>query len=275
MASELEVYTQQANPAFEAALATRTAARDAAFFSRHLRQGMRVLDVGCGPGTITVGVAQLVAPGVVIGIDIQPSLVERARALAAARALPNVRFEVADVHALPFADGSFDAAFGNGVLMHLAEPMHALTQMRRVLRPGGVIGVRDPDFGSVLHAPLTPALQHWLELRVRVRRHNGGDPFLGRQLRRLLLEAGFVDVAAGASVDSAGAPDELQRHAAFLQAQWVGLARTAVAQAWMDLTQVDATHCEIDAWAQRPDAFAATTWCEAVGTVPADPRRAN
>ena len=267
MASEFEVYTQQANPAFEAELASRSAARDAAFITRYLRPGMSVLDVGCGPGTITLGLAQHVAPGGVIGIDIQSSLIERARALAVAHEQSNVRFEVADVYALPFADRSIDAAFGHGVLMHLAEPMRALAQLRRVLRPGGVIGIRDPDFGAVLYAPMTPLLQRWLELRVRVRRHNGGDPFLGRNIRRLLLDAGFVDVAAGASVDSAGTPDTIQRHASFLKAQWVGLARTAVAQAWMDATQVNATLAEIDAWTQRPDAFAAITWCEAVGHV--------
>ena len=265
MGNEIETYTQQANPAFEAALATRTAARDAAFFARHLRPGMRVLDVGCGPGTITLGLAQLVAPGEVVGIDLQPSLIERARALAATREQTNARFEIADVYGLPFADECFDAAFGNGVLMHLAEPVRALAQIRRVLRPGGIIGIRDPDFGAVLYAPMTPTLQRWLELRVRVRQHNGGDPFLGRNQRRLLLDAGFVGVTAGASVDSAGTPETIQRHGSFLKAQWVGLARTAVAQAWIEPTQVDATLAEIDAWTQRPDAFAATTWCEAVG----------
>lgn len=268
MASEAEVYTQRANPAFEAALATRTAGRDAAFFTRHLRPGMRVLDIGCGPGSITLGLAQRVAPAEVVGVDIQPALIERARALAAAHAQHNVRFEAGDVYRLPFADACFDAAFGNGVLMHLAEPTRALAELRRVLRPGGVIGVRDPDFGAALHAPLTPTLQRWLELRVRVRRHNGGDPFIGRRLRKLLLDAGFVDVAAGASVDSAGTPETIQRHVAFMKAQWVGLARTAVAQAWLSPTQVDAALAEIDAWSQAPDAFAATMWCEAAGVVP-------
>src|SRR4029077_5283180 len=114
------------------------------------------LDVGCGPGTITLGLAQLVAPGEVIGIDIQTSLIERAASLEKARGQTNLRFEHADLYALPFADRCFDAAFGNGVLMHLAEPMRALAQLRRVLRPGGVIGVRDPDFGAVLYAPMTP-----------------------------------------------------------------------------------------------------------------------
>ena len=149
--------------------------------------------------------------------------------------------------------------------MHLADPLRALAQVRRVLRPGGIVGIRDPDFGAVLYAPMTPLLQRWLELRVRVRQHNGGDPFFGRKHRRLLLDAGFVDVAAGASVDSAGTADTVQRHASFLKAQWVGLARTAVTQAWIDPTQVDATLAEIDAWSLCPDAFVATTWCEAVG----------
>ena len=262
-----EVYTQQANSAFEAALATRTAAHDAAFFIRHLRPGMRVLDVGCGPGSITQGLAELVAPGSVVGIDIQAALIERARALGAAGEQTNLHFEVADLYRLPFADQTFDAAFSNGVLMHLAEPMRALAQLRRVLRPGGIIGVRDPDFGAVLYAPMTPTFQRWLELRVRVRQYNGGDPFLGRHHRRLLLDAGFADVEAGASVDSAGTPATIERHAAFLKSQLVGLARTAVVQAWMDQKQVDQTLAEIDAWMQRPDAFAATTWCEAVGRV--------
>jgi hypothetical protein len=136
-----------------------------------------------------------------------------------------------------------------------------------VLRPGGIIGIRDPDFGSALYAPMTPSLQRWLELRVRVRQYNGGDPFLGRHYRRLLLDAGFADVEACASIDSAGTPETIERHAAFLRAQLVGLARTAVAQAWMDQAQVAATLADIDAWMRRPDAFAAVTWCEAVGRV--------
>jgi ubiquinone/menaquinone biosynthesis C-methylase UbiE len=275
------VYSQQANPAFEAELAMRTAARDAAFFVAHLRPGMSVLDVGCGPGTITLGLAQRVASdrvapdrvvggviGNVIGIDIQAPLIERARALAAERGQQHVRFEVADLYRLPFADRCFDAVFGNGVLMHLAEPMRALEQLRRVLRPGGFIGIRDADFGAVLYAPMTPLLQRWLELRVRVRQHNGGDPFFGRRHRGLLIEAGFTDVEGSASVDCAGTPETVARHAAFLEAQLVGLARTAVTQGWMDPPIVDATRAAIEAWMKQPDAFAATTWCETVGRVP-------
>jgi SAM-dependent methyltransferase len=272
----MEVYSQQANPAFEAALARRSAAQDAAFFVQHLRTGLQVLDAGCGPGSITLGLADIVAPGHVVGVDVQPSQVEQARGLALARSVSNVSFRVADLYQLPFADGAFDAAFANGVLMHLREPVRALLELRRVLRPGGVVGIRDPDFGAVLYAPITPLLKRCLHLRVRVRQHNGGDPFRGRHYRSLLLQAGFVAAEISASVESAGSPDKSVRHGAFLKAQWVGVARTALAQGWIDEAAVQAIAAEIDAWMRRPDAFAASLWCQAIGHVPsaADVQRA-
>jgi ubiquinone/menaquinone biosynthesis C-methylase UbiE len=116
-------------------MALRTAAKEGAFFLPFLRPGMRVLDLGCGPGSITLGLAQAVAPGEAIGVDLQPSQVALAQALSAARGVMNARFEVADVYRLPFPDGSFDAVFGNAVLMHLREPVQALAEVRRILRP--------------------------------------------------------------------------------------------------------------------------------------------
>src|SRR5262249_34936469 len=113
----IEVYTQQHNSAFVAEMAARTAAKEAAFFLPHLRPGMQLLDVGCGPGSITLGLAGVVGPGVVVGIDVDPTQVEQARALALERGVTNVRFEVADLYRLPFPDGSFDAAFAHTVIM--------------------------------------------------------------------------------------------------------------------------------------------------------------
>jgi ubiquinone/menaquinone biosynthesis C-methylase UbiE len=261
----VEVYSQRANRAFEAELATRTAARDAAFLLPHLRPGMRVLDVGCGPGSITLGLAAAVAPGEVIGIDIQAGLVEHARARA--RHVPAVRFEVSDVYALPYPDGAFDAVFANGVLMHLRDPLRALAELRRVLTPDGIAGIRDPDFGAALYAPTTPLMERWLAARVQARRHNGGDPLLARHYRRLLLETGFARAEAGASIDAAGTPEETRRHAGFLKAQLQGLSRTVTANGWMDQAAVDAADAEIEAWARRPDAFCSSTWCHAIGWV--------
>jgi SAM-dependent methyltransferase len=260
-----EVYSQRDDPAFEAWMAARTATREAAFFLPHLRPGMQVLDVGCGPGTITQGLATVVAPGTVIGIDLQPKQVEQARAFAAKSGVTNVRFAVGDGYRLPFPAHSFDAAFAHGVLMHLGEPVRVLTEMQRVLRPGGIVGIRDPDLGGDLFTPTTPLLDQALALRIRVRQHNGGDPFLGRYHRRHLLGAGFVRAEASASVVSAGSLAETQLRAAWIKDQLRGLARTAMAEGWVNQAMVDAMVAEIDAWAVRPDAFSAGIWCQTVG----------
>ena len=263
----VESYPQRANPVFEAELALRTASQEAAFFLPSLHPGIRMLDLGCGPGSITVGLAEAIAPGEVVGVDLQPSQVAQAHALSAMRGVMNVRFEVADVYRLPFPDGSFDAAFAHAVLMHLCEPVRALAEMRRVLRPGGIAGVRDPDWGARLHAPATPLLEQWYALTVRVRQRNGGDPFMGRHHRRLLLDAGFARAEATVSVWSAGTPEETRRRATFLKAQLQGFAPTALAEGWMDQATVKAVVAEIDAWAARPDALYVETFCEALGWV--------
>ncbi len=250
-----------------AELAKRMVSQEAAFLLPHLRAGMHVLDAGCGPGSITLGLAAAVAPGEVVGIDAQPSLVEQARALAVQRSVTNVRFEVANVYDLPFPDGSFDTAFANTVLQHLREPVRALAELRRVLRPGGIAGIRDLDNGGFLIAPDTPLLQQWFSLTERVRQHNGVNLGIGRHHRRLLLEAGFVRAEASASVHSEGSLEETRHFAVFLKGQLPRLAKTALAEGWIDQATVDAIAAEIDAWAERPDAFHAGTRCETLGWV--------
>ena len=264
---ERELYSYRGCAAFEARMTKRTASQEAAFLLPHLRAGMHVLDAGCGPGSITLGLAAAVAPGEVVGIDIQPSQVEQARALAAQRGVTNVRFEASNVYELPFPDGSFDAAFANTVLQQLREPVRALAELRRVLRPGGIAGVRDVDLGGQLIAPETPLLKQWLSLVERVLQHNGGKPHIGRHHRRLLLEAGFVRAEAGASIRSRGSLEATRQFAVSLKAQLPGISRTALAEGWIDHATLDAIVTEIDAWGERPDAFQAHMRCETIGWV--------
>ena len=263
----VESYSQRANPEFEAIMALRTAAKEAAFFMSHLRPGMRVLDVGCGPGSITLGLAEAVAPAEAVGIDFQPAQVAQAQALSVARGVMNSRFEVADVNRLPFPDGSFDAVLAHAVLMHQREPLLALAEMRRVLRPGGIVGVRDCDWGGRIHAPTTLLIEKWYDLTIKIRQRNGGNPFMGRHHRRLLLEAGFVSPEASVSTWTAGTPEEIRICAIFLKAQLQGFASTALAEGWMDQQTIEAVAAEIDAWAARPDSLYFDTYCEAVGWV--------
>jgi SAM-dependent methyltransferase len=261
-----ERYSQRDNRAFSDTMALRNASSEVSFFLAYLRPGMAVLDVGCGPGSITLGLAAVVAPAEVVGVDLEPAQVEQARARAAERSVANARFEVANVYDLPFPNGAFDAVLIHTVLIGLREPVRALRELRRVLRPGGVVGVRDPDWGADLLAPTTPLLEQWWNVRWRVLKHNGGEA-LGRLLRGQLLEAGFARADAQATVSSAGSLAETREYAGFLKAQLNGHARTAIAQGWLDQSTVDAIAEDFDRWAERPDAFSARIYCEAIGWV--------
>jgi hypothetical protein len=113
------------------------------------------------------------------------------------------------------------------------------------------VGLRDPDIGGKFTVPGTPLLQQRHDLRNRVRKHNVGDVSRGRYHRELLLRAGFLRARAMASDTSAGSPEETRRAAAFEKAQLEGLARTALAEGWLDQTEVDAMGREIVAWRER------------------------
>jgi ubiquinone/menaquinone biosynthesis C-methylase UbiE len=163
-----EVYTHGYSPQVEAYMATRTASRQASFILPHLRVGMRLLDCGCGPGSTTVDLAAVIAPGHVEGIDIEPSQIASARTRAVERGLTNVHFQAASIYELPFPNDSFDVVFAHTVIQHLRHPLQALREMRRVLAPGGIVGLRDDDWATFLFEPSTPLLQLFYSLHVKV-----------------------------------------------------------------------------------------------------------
>jgi len=262
-------YVHRGNDALGARLEARTASDWASFLLPYLRPGMRLLDGGCGPGAITLGLAEVLAPGEVVGVDLQPQVVAQARTLAAERGVTNVHFEVADLSHLPFPVASVDAVFCNAVLQYLQEPVAAVREFRRVLRPGGVAGIAAMDSGSVIHGPATPLLEELQALSRRALVHHGGNPFIGRDLRRLLVEAGFDRASATATLEHFGTSDETRRYVAALRAFFTGSSRTAVEQGWADETTVAAILAELQAWGERPDAFAARSRCEAIGWVDA------
>jgi SAM-dependent methyltransferase len=186
----------------------RTAANSAAYLLPHLRPGQDLLDVGCGPGTITVDFAGLVMPGRVVGIDAVEDPLPIARAAAADTGLTNVSFQVGDVYALPFDDASFDVVHAHQLLQHLADPVAALVEMGRVCRPGGIVAARDVDTASIAWFPVGPVLDRWRELYGQVARANGGEPDAGRRLLAWAHAAGFTDVTASASLWCYATPDE-------------------------------------------------------------------
>ena len=262
-----EVYTSGYGPQFQRELASRSAADFAGFFTPHLRPGMRLLDCGCGVGSITLDLAGLVAPGEVVGIDVEVRQIDAARAAADERGVRNVRFEVANVYQLPFPDASFDAVFAQGVLEYLREPLGALREMRRCLKPGGIIGVRSPDRGAWLMAPSSPLLDDLRALYVRALESLGTSPTVGRHLRRLVRDAGFDHTEASATTRCFGT-DEAAQSGKRIFAEVLrqpAVVETVLAQGWVDRARWEAMCAEAVAFFDRPDAFQAWMQCEVVG----------
>ncbi len=185
----------------------RTAENSAAYLLPHLRPGNSILDVGCGPGTITMDLAERVAPGRVLGIDVAPAAIDAAQEERARRGVPNVELRAAGLHELGL-DAQFDVVHAHQVLQHLADPIGALREMRRACRPGGIVAARDGDYAGFTWYPADPALDAWLALYDTVARANGGEPDAGRHLLAWAHAAGLTDVRAGASVWCFATPDD-------------------------------------------------------------------
>jgi ubiquinone/menaquinone biosynthesis C-methylase UbiE len=184
----------------------RTVENSAAYAAPYFVAGARVLDVGCGPGTITLDIAGRVAPGRVLGID--PAADVIAAAGESASGVDNVEFATGDVYALDFPDASFDVVHAHQVLQHLPDPIGALREMRRVCKPDGIVAARDSDYSAFTWYPLDPRLVAWLALYERIARANRGEPEAGRHLLEWANAAGFSAVQPGASAWCYATPDQ-------------------------------------------------------------------
>lgn len=180
--------------------ARRTAENSVAYLLPHLRAGMSVLDVGCGPGTITVDLAERVAPGQVLGLDTSPVALELARTVAHQREVANVAFAEGDAYALEAADASYDVVHAHQILHHLSRPADALREFARVAGADGIVAVREVDYEGIIWYPEVPALDDWLRIFLAVGRADGGEPSAGRRLLAWAHEAGLSDIAPSASL---------------------------------------------------------------------------
>jgi ubiquinone/menaquinone biosynthesis C-methylase UbiE len=262
-----EVYSGADSSAVLRLVASRTADKQAAFFLPHLRSGMELLDCGCGLGSITVGLARVVTPGRVVGIDLDAYQIARAQQYTADEKVSNLRFETANIYELPFADDSFDAVFSNAVFTHLGDPMAALREIYRVLRPGGVVGIRNVDFDGHLLTPADPLLMRFWQLLGAQFERNGGNAYLGKQQRALLRQAGFVQVQASASYDCYGT-EQTSRFWAGMIAGYI-LEEKSVKQfreyGLAERSELERMSEAWQAWGEKPDALFADAYGEAVG----------
>jgi SAM-dependent methyltransferase len=193
------VYTHGHHESVLRAHRRRTAEDSAGYLLAHLRPGMSMLDVGCGPGTITVGLAARVAPGLVTAVELTDAALDLARGEARERNQANIAFATSDIHALDFPDDTFDVVHAHQVLQHVADPVQSLRELRRVCVSNGIVAVRDADYAGFIWFPKLPALERWRELYVEAARANGGEPDAGRRLLSWAQDAGFDDITPTAS----------------------------------------------------------------------------
>ena len=253
-------------------MAQRTATRELGFLLPYLSPGLTVLDAGCGPGSITAGLAEIVAPGDVVGMDIEPRQLAAAQRLAAERGIGNVRFEQGSVYALPFPDATFDVAVAHFVIEHVSEPLRALRELRRVLRPGGVVAIKDPYYPAFTFRPETAELRRFMELSELVRRHNGASDRYAADLRAYLRDAGFarteatggVENVAGSAASSAGLAMMLEH-----QVREAAFRETVLEQGWAAEAELDAISSASRSLASRDDLFGFFVYVCALGWVDA------
>lgn len=261
-------YTMGYSDEFMQMLDRRSAASHAAHLLPLLRPGMRVLDFGCGPGTISVGLARAVEPGEFHGVDLEESQIDMARAAAAAGGHANATFHVGDTTALPFENDSFDVAHCHAVLMHAPDTHAVLSEIKRVLKPGGIIAGREMIGDSCFSDP--HAVPEAWSVFLRLVAANGGHPQMGRELKSCLHEAGFTDLRASASFEFFTTPADIAFFHGFV-VDWFyspavmeaaikfGLATQEDFDGWLE---------EVGRWKESPGAVAAIAFGECIGVKP-------
>ena len=252
-----DIYTHGHHAAVLRSHTWRTVDNSAAYLSAFLVPGATVLDVGCGPGTITVEMAERVAPAQVVGIERVADPLGQARELAQSRAVTNVSFELGDAYALAAADNSYDVVHAHQVLQHLSNPVAALKEMLRVCDPDGVVAARDADYAAMTWYPQNLLLDRWLELYHAIAYGNQAEPDAGRRLLSWALQAGARDITTGASMWCFATTEERQ--------WWGGLWAervTASAFAEQAVARDLATSEELDQiaaawldWSRQPDGW--------------------
>ncbi len=233
-------------------MAKRTLESHGSFFMPYLEAGVSVLDCGCGPGSITLGIAARAVPGEVVGVDSGKSQIDRAVAQAAHEGVRNVRFITANSYSLPFPEAKFDRVFSHALLEHLADPVRALRELYRVLKPGGVIGVCSPDWDGFMLSPPSSELSRAVDAYIALQSKNGGDVGVGRKLGVHLETSGFGEVHLSA------------RYECYPSLAFIGEYLALQLEREKDLPSADVFR----EWSQRSGGLFAQAWVSAVAVKP-------
>lgn len=258
---------------FGEAMKARSAEVHADFVLPLISDGARVLDCGAGSAMISVELALARPSSRVIAVDLDGNGFTDAHDHCARNGIGNIEFATADAHALAFGDETFDVVVCHSMLELCDDPVLALTEMKRVLRPGGHIASAAVEYsGMIRSGPSLDALNLFYAVREQVwaRLEPEARPRIGRRLREYLGTAGFVDVVAMAGYLSYGTPDAVRSFGRDRAADCDDPFFRAIALEHGLLTERDLEDIKQGwlEWSESPSAFAAFAWCRAVGTKP-------
>ena len=269
-ASKKPTYTMGYSDDFQQLLDRRSVHTHATHLLPHLKPGQQVLDFGCGPGTISVGLAQAVNPGELHGIDMEASQLELASAAAQAGGHANASFQVGDVTDLPFDDASFDVAHCHAVLMHVPDTQATLAEVMRVLKPGGLIASRESIISSSFLYPGDDQTAEAWATFARLLAGNGGHPEMGLELKANLMAAGFTDIRTSASFDFFGTTEDVAFFHGFIN-DWFYSPKVTAAIVQFGLASqqtLDEWRARIDDWKADSGAVGAIAFGEAIAVKP-------
>jgi ubiquinone/menaquinone biosynthesis C-methylase UbiE len=247
----------------------RTAERCCDFMREFVEPDSQILDCGCGPGSITLGLARWAPQGKVIGIDAAEAPLVQARALARDLAVTNVEFNQADVFNLPYEDARFDVVFSSALFCHLSGLDSVLAEIKRVLKPGGIVAVRDVIFDCVIMHPQDNLLEEFYKILVLGIEHYGGNASIGRELGAWLHTAGFANVMLTVGTNQPkDASERAEFYSAVVRLLSDELSELAVANGWTTTDRIAQIVGRFEALASEPGSISVATYGQAVGRKP-------
>ncbi|MDD3276422.1 MAG: class I SAM-dependent methyltransferase [Kiritimatiellales bacterium] len=161
-----------------------------------LKSGMNVLDIACGPGFTACELARTVGNGTVTGVDINEELIFTAHQAKVSEKVNNVSFFLGNIYNLDLPENAFDFVYARFVFQHLEKPELALSNIRKVLKPGGVLCVLDIDDNWTSFAPESDAFVKFIRKSGAGQKRKGGNRLIGSQLFGLLSKAGYQNVSS-------------------------------------------------------------------------------
>lgn len=240
------------------------------FLQPYLSPGLRLLDMGCGPGHISMHLAQTVRPGEMHGIDMEPSQVEMSRKLAAELGVDNAKFQVADAARLPFEDGFFDVVNCCDILSYIPDTSAVLSEVRRVLKPGGVVHCREMIIDACFVHPSNAALQRGWEMFADLLQSDDGHPQMGREIYALLGAAGFTDLRASMTIQTYAGDIDVERFYDLVASWFLSAEMTNAAKGYGTATEDELGRLSeaMTVWKEQPGALAGIAFGRAVGVRP-------